>query len=341
MDTKPCPAVAGGYVAELWHNVRASTCRSIRALLLYAVLLLGSDCGAATTVFRIQYPEAYQRLCAVYGNATFELRIRKGGSNTAAERCRILMRWPSVRIDRLGPSGSIISSSVFSSGTVFSVRALASDNNNNFVLTRFSRTSGQGDVHRLWMHALNEGWLPLVVIGWFEQPLVEYILGSKDVELTSEGVEQLGEARTYAVEVRQQLSEDRIVRGKFWFLPDAGWVLLRWRWPYRNPEANEGVVCDLSYESEVGGVRIVKAGRYVHLANGSVRWEAEVTAYELVSPPESAFRPTAFGIPEPSDRPAQGRLWLWALLGALGITTALVLLRLTALLRGQTGGPDM
>ena len=328
-------------MSTAWKSYAASTIALAsraagRALLLplitlhpYVALLVFLYSPAAAGDFAEHYAEAQARLIGTYGNGTFLVRKRIWhGSGFDVHIERALLRWPSVRFDRLDQQGNVSSSMAFSDRGLFRVRAFPSAS--TYLLTRFSTHVSDDDLKGLWRAALNEGRLPLVVVGWFEQPLIDYLLHSDDVEIVHENPEQCDGRAAYAVEVRQSLPERAPVRGKFWFWPEGGWVLLRWHWPYRDPSAKEGIVCELSYGEMVEGVPIVKSGRYVHLSDGSVRWQAEVISYELRPPSAEVFELAAFGLPDPQQQRPTPRLWLWTLVGVAGILTTLLLIRLAA-----------
>jgi len=159
------------------------------------------------------------------------------------------------------------------------------------------------------------------------------LLHFQNVRIIREGPEALGERQAYAVLARDALPATP-VHAKFWFWPEGSWVLLRWHWPYADRSPKQGTVCELTYGETVHGVPIVKSGRYVHPANGLVVWRANVVSYELTAPRDDAFGLAAFGLPEPEPLRPFSRLWLWALVGIVGIVTALLLMRLAATRQG-------
>jgi hypothetical protein len=297
--------------------------------LLVALLTGHASAQESAGLFAREYPEAWKRLLEVYGNGTFEvLRAdpQRGEQETLRIKTRLVSRGSealSVRVDFVDAEGT--GGFVLGPQGRFTVRSVGAAD--RFGLRFYKKDVTEADWEHLWGVAVNEGWLPLVVVGFIEQPLVDYLLHSKDVEIVREGWEEFQGRQTSVVEVRQFLEGKPPVKGKFWFLPDAGWVLLRWHWPYQDPSARYGNLCELSYGETVRGVAIVQSGRWLILNDGVTRWEAKMVSYQLEPPPEEEFRLAAFGLPEPAAGMPGSRLWLWTLTGLMGLLTALLLWR--------------
>jgi hypothetical protein len=304
----------------------------MRALLLAGVLVAAiavavvahrPTAGDGTGYFAREYPEAWKRLVEVYGNAsfTFEVTFYPYEGEPRPEFYRVATRWPAVRVDTLSPDGTVAASGVVSREARFRVERIGE--NGRFVLTRYRRNDMEKAMEHLWTVAWNDGYLPLLVIGFLGEPLVDYLLHSRlvKVDIVREGPEELNGRKTYYVEARIKPGP---IEAAFWFMPDAGWVPARWNLP-----KDAGTQCEFSYGEQVGGVGMVQSLRMLRVRPGKARTrlEARMVSYKLEPPPEEEFRLAAFGLPEPAAGMPGSRLWLWTLTGLMGLLTALLLWR--------------
>ncbi len=285
----------------------------------------------ALSYFRNQYPRAFQELLRLYGNGTYLLHVHWPRRSTDG-RMRILLRWPVIRYDMLDPSDrtSPVSATIQGPDRFISVRR--SRQRGSFVLRQRTRVlPGQAE-EDIFTMATNQGFLPLLPLGFFGVMFEDYFFHDRNVELKAASWEDLGGCRAVRVEAVEDFGDHGRRSFYFWFAPDLGWVPLRW-------ERGAWLV-EMSYEEQVNGIGIIKTAKAVlRLENEQPTvWQAEMLSYELERPPEREFTLAAFGIPEPSKVRARSRLWLWTLIGALGTLTVLFLLRLSRTGRREKQG---
>jgi len=296
----------------------------------------------------------------VYLNGTYLVHIYHphAPEEYREELMRVLVRWPLVRIDRLDPSNrSVVKSSLlYTYRAFYAVRRLKGvTGRGSYVLTRRlpvpwpGSPVWQGDLATdLALGAVNRGWLPFVPLSFFGIPLDEYLLRNPEIRRIRAVWTEVYGCRAVRVEIEQEIPRPNKppAQGRFWFVPDLGWIPVRWEWGrLEGPREKRGNwVVQISYGDKVRGVPIAKRARAAQVSFGKAPdweymvWEAEMLSYQLEPPPEREFTLAAFGIPEPPQEPSRSRLWLWTLIGALGTLTALFLIRLFGARRREKHG---
>ncbi len=330
-------------------------------LSLYWVLLFAAVGRAqaadadALECFKQEYPTAFRHQSEVYLNGTYLVHIYHPHLDEAHRQdlMRVLARWPLVRIDVLDPSNpSIVKGSrLVSHQSEYGIRRLKGiTGTGSYVLTRQIRVpwprsdTWQGNVaNRLAQHAVNLGWLPFVPLSFIGISLEEWLLRSSEVRGLRAAWTEIYGYKAVRVDAELNVGPPQV---RFWFVPELGWVPVRWEWGYMEAPQNGRWkwVARLFYGDQVRGVGIATAGKCAMVVPDRppdwepMIWEAEILSYNPEPPPKREFTLAAFGIPAPPQEPSRSRLWLWTLIGALGTLTVLFLLRLSRTGRREKQG---
>ncbi len=285
-----------------------------------------------------EYQYSWSTLIRVYGQGTwvFSNAYHEGSSESTPtrRRIRVLARWPDVRVDFLGRHDEVEAAYVFSRTASFRVKRLEGSGQ---YLLEYYRAGTLPDRDRFWMSAVNRGWLPFVPLGWFGTPLTEQLCQRSDVRIVREQWVSSEESRLLLLE-QEQKSRSRVLRNRFWFERGPCWVLRRMHVASLVSVPSSGDVIELWYRTPAKGVPLVERAEWRRARDGSVVWTSELVSYDARQPSLDVFRPEVFGIPPPRQSAPATRLWLWAVLCALGLLTVLLLARM--LLRGSVG-PDV
>ncbi len=290
------------------------------------------------------YREAWSRLLRTYGNARWTISVKHRGG--IEETTVLFLRWPLVRVDvevsdrRSGDGSSRGVARRFVYVYTPEVRFAAEQVAGRHVLTTWSsRRSAKTDIE-LWHTYTGEaprlapvirGYLPLVPLVFYGEPLPRLFSGETGWQIVhcERRPRQAGEELVARLlQHNPRLGSARLTLR---LDHDHQWLLKGWEW---HPGAHTDQMrrCELRYDYDqmIDGLPVPTWGRPYVPAQDVVLWEARLLSLDATAPPETAFRPETFGISASQLRPGHGRLWVWALLGVLGLLTCLALARAAA-----------
>ncbi len=313
--------------------------------------LLAAMALAEQAVASEEYLDSWSQLLRTYGMGRWTISVNHRGQTQ--DTIVFLVRWPLVRVEvetsqhRSGngsPHGTVRRFVyVYTPDVRFAAEQVAG----RYVLTTWSAEhSGKSDVE-LWrayagasprLAPVIRGYLPFVPLVFYGSPLPEVLSdnGPWQVERWERRPSAAGE-QVIATLV-QHRPRPGTLRLTLRLDPPHHWLVKGWEW-YVEPHVEQTRACELRYDYErtIDGVPMPSWGRLHVPAQDLILWEARLLSFEPTLPPESAFRPEALGIPRPRLGHRPERLWLWALLGVLGLLTALLVARVCALRSGRKG----